>query len=212
MEAGKVNLGDLRTIRPIDNDWGYARGLPIDRYYIEKFLAQNAADIKGRVLEFADNSYTTRFGTGKVTTSDIMNYSPSAHATFIGDLAKADHVPSGIFDCIILTQVLLFVYDIKAAIKALHRILKPGGIVLVTLPGIAKICRDADDYWHFTGFSARRLFEEQFGKEKIQVQAKGNVLTAAAFLYGMAAEELSAAELDHEDPDYQVCITVRAVK
>jgi len=210
--VGQVNFGDLRRLKPIDADWGFRRGLPVDRYYIENFLAQNAADIKGRVLEFADNSYTLRFGGSKVTASEIMNYDKSPTATFVGDLARADHVPSGSFDGIILTQVLLFIYDIKSAVKTLHRILKPGGVVLATLPGITKICRDSDDHWRFTALSAKRLFEEEFAKENVKVESQGNVLAAAAFLYGMATEDLTPSELDDHDPDYEVIITVRAVK
>ena len=214
--AGEIYFGNLRRVKPIDPDWGCGRGSPIDRYYIEKFLLKNSADIKGRVLDFAGNHYTIQYGGDKVTASDIMNYVKIPTATIVGDLAKADHIPSDRFDCIILTQVLPFVYDIKAAVKTLYRILKPGGVVLVTLPGIAKI-NDEDlniygDYWRFTRISAARIFEEEFSKENVKVESKGNVLAAASFLFGIAKEELTPAELDHYDSNYEVTVTVRAVK
>lgn len=68
------------------------------------------------------------------------------------------------------------------------------------------------DYWRFTSLSARHLFEEVFPAESIEVQPHGNVLAAIAFLHGLAAEELRPQELDYHDPDYEVLITVRAVK
>jgi hypothetical protein len=51
-----------------------------------------------------------------------------------------------------------------------------------------------------------------FPPELVSVAPYGNVLSAIAFLHGLAAEELRPEELDHHDPDYQVLIAVRAVK
>ena len=44
------------------------------------------------------------------------------------------------------------------------------------------------------------------------MRSYGNVLTAMCELHGLAAEELSPEELDHVDPDFEVIVTVRAVK
>src|SRR6185312_2075371 len=66
--SGRVRFGDLRRTTPIASDFGYARGGPVDRYYIEGFLARHADDIRGRVLEVGDASYTHRFGGSRVTT------------------------------------------------------------------------------------------------------------------------------------------------
>ena len=68
------------------------------------------------------------------------------------------------------------------------------------------------DYWRFTTLSARLLLEETFGKENVSVEAHGNVLTAIAFLHGLATKELKKEEFDYHDPDYEVTIAVRAVK
>ena len=58
--------------------------------------------------------------------------------------------------------------------------------------------------------AARTLFEAEFEPELIAVRSFGNVLTAIASLTGLAAEELTAAEIDAADPDYQVLIAVHA--
>ena len=103
----------------------------------------------------------------------------------MADLTCADHIPSNSFDCFILTQTLQFIYDVRAALKTLHRILKPGGVVLATLAGISQIANDQwGDYqcWSFTALSARQLFEEAFLTENIKVETYGNVLAATAFL------------------------------
>jgi len=215
--VGFVYFGSLRRLTPISRRFGLDRGLPIDRYYIEKFLAENSEDIRGRVLEIEDNRYTIKFGGEKVSKSDILHaVEGNPKATIIADLNRADHIPSDTFDCIIFTQTLLCIYDFRSAVKTLHRILKPKGVLLSTFPGISQISRyDMErwgDYWRFTSLSARKIFEEFFPPENVKVKAYGNVLAAIAFLHGIAAEELKKEELDYQDPDYEVTIAVRAVK
>ena len=115
-----------------------------------------------------------------------------------------------------LTQVLPFIPDVQAAVRTVHRILRPGGVVLATVPGISQIIRyDMDrwgDFWRFTSLSARRLFECGFPEGDVRVETHGNVLAATAFLQGLSTRDLRPDELDFRDPDYEVLITVRAVK
>jgi len=215
--VGWVRWGQLRRLTPISPDWGTERGQPIDRYYIERFLARHAGDIRGRVLEIGDDSYTRQFGGERVTQSDVLHvaeHKPSV--TLIGDLTRADHIPSDTFDCFILTQTLQTIYELPAAVRTVHRILKPGGVALVTVPGISKISRyDMDRwgyFWSFTSCSVQRLFGEVFPDRRLTVSTNGNVLAAIAFLHGLATSELTQRELDHQDPDFEVVITVRGVK
>lgn len=215
--VGKINFGDLRRLEPLTRSFGYDRGQPIDRYYIEKFLSRHTGDISGHVVEIGDDRYTRQFGGDDITRSDVLDHDhPDSSPTIIADLAKADHVPSNSFDCIIIIQTLQFIYDIDAAVRTLHRILKPNGVLLASLPSLSPICRyDMDrwgDYWRFTSAAVQRLFGDSFGINTVQVEAHGNVLVAMAFLHGMAAEDLTAEELDFKDRDYEALLTVRAVK
>jgi SAM-dependent methyltransferase len=211
-----VRWGNLRRLAPFSQEWGFDRGLPVDRYYIESFLRANAADIRGRVLEISEPLYTRKFGRD-VASSDVLHVTDgNPAATIVADLASAENVPSDRFDCVILTQTLHLIYEVRPAIRSVHRILRPGGVVLATLPTISQISRyDFEhwgDYWRFTSMSARNLFTEFFPEDRVRVDAHGNVLAATAFLQGVAAGELVPRELDHRDPDYEVLITVRAVK
>jgi SAM-dependent methyltransferase len=214
---GWVRFGHLRRMNPLSREFGYDRGVPIDRYYIEKFLYAHQSDIRGHVLEIAEDNYTRRFGGDRVTKSDVLHISADdLKATIVADLTSANHIPSNTFDCILLTQTLQFIYDVPSALQTVFRILKPGGVALVTVPGISPVSRyDMDrwgHYWNFTTQSARRLFEKVFPPGCINVDSFGNVLVGAAFLFGMAQGELSRKELDYRDSDYEVIITIRAAK
>ena len=221
--VGAVRFGGLRRLTPVSSARGADRGSPIDRYYIDDFLTRHGGrdqyvlgDIRGHVLEIGDDTYARRFGTAIFKLDILHGDASNDQATIVADLAHADAVASDTFDCVICTQTLLLIYDFRSAMAHLHRILKPGGVLLATVPGISQICRpDADlagDYWRFTSWSMRRLLEEFFAPENVIVEAYGNVLSSIAFLEGIAAEELKRQELDVRDPDYELLVAARARK
>ena len=168
--VGRVHLGDLNRLTPISSSFGFDRGLPIDRYYIERFLARHASEIVGRVLEIGDDTYTRRFGGSRVTRSDVLHvHAGNTRATFVGDLTDPDVLPENAFDCIVLTQTLQLIFDVPLAIRRVHRALAPGGVVLVTAPGISQIDRGewgSTWFWSFTPAALERLFGEVFGTSR----------------------------------------------
>ena len=215
--VGRVRFGDLARTTPIDGDFGFGRGSPVDRFYIESFLDRNRNDIAGRVLEIEDATYSLRFGAERVTRQDVLHIrAGNPHATIVGDVTAADVLPRDSFDCIVLTQTLQFVYDLRAAVAQFHAALKPGGVILVTLPGISQIDRASGWggtwYWTFSSASASRLFAEVFDVGSVSVESHGNVFAALSFLHGLASEELPPSKLLVEDPLYPVIVTLRARK
>jgi glycosyltransferase involved in cell wall biosynthesis len=213
---GRVRFGDLRRVTPISQSFGFDRGLPVDRYYIERFLARHASNIVGRVLEVGDDSYTRRFGGSRVTRSDVLHVrAGNPRATLIGDLTDPAVLPEKAFDCIILTQTLQLIEDVRLAVARLHRALAPGGAVLVTAPGISQIDRGewgSTWFWSFTPTALQRLFAKEFGSGAVMVEDYGNVFAATAFLQGLAVEELDTRDLDALDHAYPVIVAVRATR
>src|SRR5512146_1760265 len=213
-----TDFSALRRVTPYRPAYGWNRGQCLDRYYIEKFLAGHASDIQGHVLEVAEPEYTLKFGGDRVTRSEVIDLdSHNPKATLREDLTLATGIPDNSFDCILCTQTLIYIYDFQAAIRTLHRILKPGGVLLATFPGIAQLCPQSmigvgQDYWRLTRHSARIAFESVFGDTNVQIETYGNVLTATAMLHGLVSAEFTAEEVDHHDPEYEVTIAVRARK
>jgi len=203
-------------LHPVDENYGFGRGTPVDRYYIENFLKENSQYIFGTVLEIGDNNYTIRFGGDKVTRSEIFHVNPAhTEATIIDTLEKGDSIPSDTFDCLIVTQTLHLIYNYEDAIKTMFRILKRGGVALVTIPGLSQMAdKEWNDswYWGFTRHSAKRMFDDVFSEENVEVSAFGNVLSSMAFLNGISQEELTKNELDYRDIAYDLNICVNARK
>jgi SAM-dependent methyltransferase len=197
----------------VSYSWGYHRGLPIDRWYIERFLERHRAEITGRVLEVKDSGYTQRFGQG-VTEAAVLDVDPAnERATHVADLGAADDLPSEAFDCFLLTQTLQYIFDPAAALAHAHRILRPGGVLLMTVPVTSRLTDPPPtDYWRFTPLVVARLLERAFGEAPVAVEAHGNVLSQVAFLEGMAAEDLTEAELAADDERLPLIVCARAVR
>ena len=184
-------------------------GVPLSTADMTAFLSK----IQGNF----DGIFAILFGGPAVTRADVLHVRQMPGATVVMDLSAP--LKPGLeesFDCIVLTQTLQFIFDIGPVIANLYRLLKPGGVLLATCPGISQLSRgdleQFGEFWRLTTQSATRLFIEFFPMENLSVEAHGNVLAAIGMLHGLAVEDLSIKDLEVHDPDYEVIISVRALK
>jgi hypothetical protein len=184
---------------PISTKFGFDRGTPIDRFYIEHFLASNATYIHGSCLEIENNNYTTHFGASQVTKSDVLDVNEkNGGATIHGDLRKLNHI---------LTHTLGVIDDHESAVRETLRILKPGGTLLVTVSSMGVMQNPENCYWRYTPASLKYLLGKYVPDKNISVGSYGNVCAGQAFWVGIAKEELSHEELMFNDPRYAVIAT-----
>ena len=207
---------------PLSRDFGFDRGTPVDRYYIEKFLYNNRQYFKGRILEVAQDWYSSHYAGLNETTEqkpivETLHYDGTEdEVTIIGDLTKPETLPENRYDCFVCTQTYHVIYDVPKALEGSYRLLREGGVLLATVAGISQICRGDmnrwGDYWRFTNKSLELLFKETKFSQ-VEIVPMGNVMAACAFLQGIALEELPKRELlDVMDEDYQLIIGIRAIK
>lgn len=207
----RVELLTVGT-QPLAQDW-CKRGINAHRIYVEQFLQSCASDIKGHCLEFLDDSYTSCFGGNKVTKIDILNKeTDKPNSTIVADLTQPNDIPSNTFDCIICTYVFHIIPEPDKMVAELHRILKPGGVLLVAVPDITVNYSVYNELWRFTRQGLHLLLAKCFKAEDITVQTYGNSLVAAGELRGMAAVDFSPAQLNYNDPRFALVVCARAVK
>lgn len=208
----KILRNIKRAPQPLSTKFGYDRGTPIDRFWIETFLKENGACFKGECLEIGDDRYIRKFGNSTVRTTILDINQRNRQATIIADLQRMPNVDSNRFDCIILTHVLGMVEDMSAAVREIYRVLKPGGVVLVTSACIAPLFKGNVGKWHIMPDGASCLFNPVFGKGNVEIKTYGNVYSGQAFWVGMSQEELSTHELTVNDDRFPCIVAVKATK
>ena len=200
-------------VRPVSRTFGFDRGQPIHRYYVDEFLSEHADRVRGHCLEFQDPGYVQRYGRGRPTKVDVLDLNAdNPRATLVADLTKPNSLPSGGFDCIVCVHVLHLVYEADLFTRELHRLLAPGGTLLVAVPGTAMIDPDWTEYRRWTGLGIRTLLGQFFDPTEIVVETYGNSLAAAAEMRGLASDEIRSRELRTKDDLFQVEVCGLAVK
>ena len=207
----RVRWGSLRRLSPVDGNYGYGRGTPVGRWYVGEFVAQHEDDIGGRVLEVGDPTYTAA-RQDRIDRLDILDIDPeNLDATIVVDLADERSLPTGAFDCVIVTQTLQYTRDLDTSIENIWQSLRPGGVALITLPASAR--RDngfADiDRWRVLPAGLATMLERACSGAEIAVGSQGNVLAATAAVQGIAAEELRAGELEAHDETFPIVTWAR---
>ena len=205
-------LGDLRRVTPIDPNWGFERGTPIDRYYLHHFFDSERALITGDVLEVQNSSYTRRYGRD-LRRADTFDVVPQFSPTYLCDLAHSDGVlPSAAYDCVILPNTLQHLRELDRCLASLWRVVRPGGTILASAAGLIPLTADAPDYWRLSPAGWAEVLQREWAGSELSVVGHGNCLAAVAAQLGLALEELSDGELNAFDTRYPVLTTIRSRK
>ena len=200
--------GNLRRTVPFSHTFGFERGTPVDRHYLHRFLAAHCALIRGDVLEVQTDSYSKRFGRD-VRRADTFDIVPQFRPTYLCDLAHCEQVmPDAAYDCVLLPNTLQHLRELEACLRNLLRVVRPGGAILASAAGSIPLTADVADYWRLSPAGWRELLSASWRGEELTVMGYGNCLAATAAQMGLAAEELTEAELDVNDPRYPVLTTI----
>lgn len=190
---------------PVSDWYGFDRGTPIDRPYIEAYLTRHAADIRGRVLEIKSDDYARRFGGTRLDRVEVLDVdADNPHATLVADLDVPGVLPRETYDCVLLTQTLQFLNP-AVALPTLYQSLLPGGVMIVTTSALTRLETADTDRWRLPPTGLRELYCTLLPPDaEIEVEGRGNAVAAAAFALGLAVEELGVRRLEPVDWRYPV--------
>jgi len=202
-----------QKLQPYSEVYGHDRGTEIARYYIECFLAENKELFEGNCLEFQAPTYLLKYADLEKCKINIIHIDDTNFlANIVADLTKPNTIPSNYFDCIISTHVLHMVLEKEKFLSEIYRILKPGGYILLAVPGVSMCDYSWNELWRFTEEGIQQLLEQHFDKDLIQVKGFGNSLVAAGQIRGLSKEEFSIKELTSYDGRFAVEICAKAQK
>jgi SAM-dependent methyltransferase len=199
----KMALGRLLGWGLSVNHFGYPSGYsPVPtpaRHYIDLFLEKFRGEIRGRCVEFMPPYYRERcIARGGIESYDVWDVEQSPVATIVGDLQSAPQIASASFDCIIATHVLCNIARPWLASAEMLRILKPGGVVLCTVPMVLQgHAPHPRDYWRFTPDTLPVLFEDF---SRVEVHSYGNAATASGSPQFLMKWHFPKRVLNHHDP------------
>lgn len=167
------------------------------RAYIDTFLGRYAAACSGTFLEFGDPRYRDRFRPAAIERYDIFDIAAGPGVTVVGDLQHCPQVPDDTYDVIVCTQVLEHVPNPFLAAAELCRILKPGGLLLLTVPAAYPYHSAPNDYWRYSRDSLRLLFGERL--REIQIETFGNRLTIVGAYWNWYEPHFPRAAMEQHD-------------
>ncbi|HEX2644293.1 MAG TPA: methyltransferase domain-containing protein [Thermoanaerobaculia bacterium] len=204
--------GNLRRTRPLSETFGFDRGTPVDRFYLDRFFERHRADITGEVLEIQAPSYARRYGQG-VTTAHSVDIEPRFAPTYCCDLAEAGSlIPAERYDCFLLPNTLTHLRDLEECLRQALRVVRPGGAILASTAVFSPLIPDGPDYWRISAAGWWEVTARVWPGCEVKVESHGNCLAALAAMLGLAHEELTPAELQVEDPRYPVLVTIHCRK
>lgn len=203
-------IANMNT-EPISLQFGTERGTPVDRYYIEQFLKKYSSLIRGDVLEIEDNTYTKQFGKDKVDHAIVMDVSSNdSSISFCANLETGEGIRDEIADCFILTQTLMYLFDVKKAAHNIGRLLKKGGFALITCSGISQNSRRCMDnygcYFNFNANVFNQMFREEPSLSVVETGSYGNVKTVSAHINGLCHEDLKKEDYQCNDKYYPLIV------
>ena len=199
-------FGDLRRVQPL-GEWGFERGRPVDRFYIEGFLERHADLIRGHALEVDNDRYASRFGATSVDIVDVVPENPDAN--IIGDLCDPGVLRPATYDVQLITQVLQLVSQPVAAIRNLTAALKPGGSLLLTVPTMSRLAARSDR-WRWTPAGMQDVLRQASPPGAVtEVVGYGNSLVARAYLFALSVEDLEEEVLRNQDEDFPLVVCGR---
>ena len=135
----------------------------IIRSNVSDFLRKSAVtyDKKGkRILDIAPQIHEGAGHYFKKATVETLDIDPKSGADYIADITKTNsQLMDGTFDIVVCTEVLEHTLDPFSAVDEIFRLLKPHGILLVTVPFNFRIHGPLPDCWRFTEHGIRELLK-----------------------------------------------------
>ena len=134
--------------------------------------------IKGKVLDVGTGSFSRYVDFFECQEYIKMDIKEGKNVDVVG---RAENIPfsNETFDSLVCTQVLGDIKNPSQAIKEFYRVLKPGGVVLLTESFFNEMHDEPNDFWRFTKYGLEYLFREG-GFRSILIDQRGGFFSVRA--------------------------------
>jgi len=149
-----------------------------DRYLLNQQVKKYSKNLYGQVLDIGSGGFDRYSDLISYDSYVKMDISPGKNVDIVG---SATSIPFGdsSFDCLVSTQVFEHLADPSRAASEAFRVLRSGGILLVTVPQINELHEEPNDYWRYTKFGLKELFEKE-GLRLVEMDQRGGFFSMLA--------------------------------
>jgi SAM-dependent methyltransferase len=160
-------------------------GSPEQYYFSPAFYAQYCAVmpliqryVKGKAIDLGCGFMPFRgYIADRVTVYHTLDLYPhSSDITFVGDIQNMSMIPAVTYDSALCLEVLEHIPYPLLALREIYRILKPGGVLVLSVPYLSRIHDQPYDYSRFTIYGLRLMLTES-GFNVLEIVPKGGLLS-----------------------------------
>lgn len=118
---------------------------------VEEHNALAGITLSGRVLDLGGDKHSEylRFFNGTFETT-TLNLSEAVQPDIVHDLEQPLPIADGLYDHVLLINVLEHIFDYRALLRETVRVVKLGGSVVVVVPFLFPVHPSPNDYHRFT--------------------------------------------------------------
>lgn len=146
--VGGINWGHLRRANPFCPVFGYSRGTPIDRYYLNRFIAEIRDHVHGDVVEIGGkNDNKNKYGFFRASRYRGLDLAASAGVDVIGDAAQSQCLPAASLDTVVAFNVLEHTPRPWEVVANMQLWLREGGVACCMVPNAQRLHQAPEDYW-----------------------------------------------------------------
>lgn len=107
---------------------------------------------------------------------DTLDLYPQMQTTFVGDVHNMPMVSDAVYETVLCLEVLEHLADPPRALKEIHRILKPGGTLILSVPHLSRLHEQPHDYFRFTHYGISALLARS-GFECVVIEKRGGLFS-----------------------------------
>jgi SAM-dependent methyltransferase len=132
-----------------------------------------------------DKPYLPYFKGVAATYTGVDVY-PGERVDVIGP-AEALPFEDASFDVVVATQMLEHVPDPPRVLSEAHRVLRPGGVLLLSTHGTTVYHPNPSDFWRWTQEGLPKLLHDNGGWSHLHIEGAGGTMACFGYLYGLYA-------------------------
>lgn len=158
------------------------------RFFSAAFLAQFQVVstlmqryMKGRTIDLGCGTIPFKsIASDQISVYHTLDLQPrGTDTTYVGDVQDMHMIRDSSYDSAICLEVLEHVPDPQRAVGEIQRILRPGGVAIISVPHLSRLHDVPHDYYRFTKYGIRHLLETS-GFVVLEIREKGGLVSFLA--------------------------------